>query len=114
MTMFVDSLWTTTAQTPVFATNSWITPYRFPDAPAKVGLARRGPRPKAVSRMQISGADYGPAVPSGVSLCPGPAHGIIARVSAPEPALPPDAIRGAREGVSPMYRDTPQYVHDGS
>ena len=50
--------------------NSWISPYRAPRRPAIVGLARRGPRPKAVSQMQISGVDYGPAVPSGVSVCP--------------------------------------------
>ena len=52
--------------------------------------------------MQISGADYGPAVPSGVSLSPaGSRRAIIAAVIVPEPALTPDAIRAARDRDRP-------------
>ena len=66
---FVDGLWTTArngAQLPAKLVDKSVA--RPQDASAIVGLARRGPRPKAVSRMQISGVDYGPAVPSGVSV----------------------------------------------
>ena len=29
-----------------------------------------------------------------------------------EPALAPDAIRAARDGIDPVFLDSPQYVHD--
>ena len=31
----------------------------------------------------------------------------------PEPALAPDAIRAARDGIDPVFLDPPQFVHDG-
>jgi threonine dehydratase len=34
-------------------------------------------------------------------------------VSAPEPALAPEAIRRARDGIAPIFLDSPQFVHEG-
>ena len=65
--------------------------------------------------MQISGADYGPAVPSGVFCVRRVDRGWWhhRRVIVPEPALAPDAIRAARDGIDPVFLDSPQFVHDG-
>ena len=63
--------------------------------------------------MQISGADYGLAVPSGVSLvCRG-----IERSRARDDHHPRTrrraAIRAAHGQIAPVFRDSPQYVHEG-
>ena len=76
----MDRVWTRCRRSPMFVTKLVDKSVSAARArPAIVGLARRGPRPKAVSRMQISGVDYGPAVPSGVSVCPARSHGSHAR-----------------------------------
>jgi threonine dehydratase len=61
--------------------------------------------------MQISGADYGLAVPSGVSMSRG-AEGVApAMITSPE--LDGAAIRAAHERIPAVFRDSPQYVHEG-
>jgi len=66
MTPTVDSVWTTQQLAATFLGNSWINRYPRNGWSGNVCLARRGHGPKAVSQMQISGADYGPTVPSSV------------------------------------------------
>ena len=81
---------------------------------AIVGLARRGSGPKAVSRMQISGVDYGLAVPSGVSLCPAGSSVRMHRAMITTPDL-----HSSRDPAPPTARSIrssatrPQYVHEG-
>ena len=63
--------------------------------------------------MQISGVDYGPAVPSGVSVCRALTAGATRLVDPdPRPRTRGDP-RGPRADRSAPSRDSPQFVHEG-
>ena len=63
--------------------------------------------------MQISGADYGPAVPSGVFVVPRGMRPLSRRAMITIPELEPAAIRAAHGRIDRAFTGSPQFVHEG-
>ena len=118
----MDALWTTTSSSAIEPRNSWISPFPRPGRLRYRRSCPKGPQTESgVAGVYIGGADYGPAVPSGVSVSGARSRGVSPPARTPGvPAallnpidLTSEAIRAAHARIHPAFTGSRQYVHEG-